>query len=117
MAIRKPVEFSWKGKKKKLIIDMLIIERVNNEIGITNLTKFDPDNFDFVKISKFYYIIFDECGFDAKWMDIYDIIFIADDVSKAGIAKDYFEHVKQFLPNFNAPALKKKSIPKKRSKS
>ena len=113
MAIRQPIDLSWKGKKKKLIINMEIIERVNNEIGIINLTKLDPDNFDFVKISKFYFIIFDECGFDADWMDIYNLIFISDDVSKAGIAKDYFEHVKHFLPNFAAPVKKKRAVKKK----
>jgi hypothetical protein len=116
MAIREPIEFSWKGKKKKLVIDMLIIERVNNEIGVTNLTRFDLDNFDFVKISKFYYIIFDECGFNAEWIDIYDVIFIADETSKAGMAKEYFEHIKPFLPNFNAPMVKKKSTRKKKLK-
>lgn len=117
MAIRKPIELSWKGKKKNLVIDMLIIERVNNEIGVMSLTKFDTDNFDFVKISKFYYILFDECGFNAEWIDIYNVIFIADDTSKDGIAKDYFEHIKYFLPNFNNPTIKKKSSQKKKSKS
>jgi len=116
MAIRKPIPLEWKKKKHRLVITMLIIERVNTEIGIMNLTKFDPKNFDFVKISKFYYILFDECGFNVKWLDVYDVIFAANDKEKASLIQEYGETVKQFLPNFNTPTAKKKTKQPKKSK-
>jgi len=109
MAIRKPIPLQWKKKKHRLVVTMQIIERVNIEIGVMNLSKFDVQNFDFVKVSKFYYILFDECGFDAPWMDIYDVIFVADDEQKHKVLEEYGEHIQLFSPNFNAPMAKKKA--------
>ena len=123
MAIREPIKLSWKGKKHRLIVTMLIIQRVNSEIGLMNLSKFDPKNFDFVKISLFYYILFDECGFfsadhdnDIEWLNVYDVIFAASDDDKREMFKEYALHTAQFLPNLKAPVAKKKTKRKKKPK-
>ena len=117
MAMRDPISLSWKGKKHRLVITMLIIDRVNSEIGLMNLSKFDPKNFDFVKISKFYYILFDECGFNAEWMDVYDVIFAASEDDKGKMFEEYAAHTQVFLPNLKAPPSKKKVTRKRKPKA
>jgi len=114
MSIRKPIELAFKGESKKLIISMSVIERVNNEIGVLNASRIDPENFDFVKISKLYFILFDEAGFDVDELEVYDNIFAVTDAQRRSLINNYAELCNMLMPNFNAPTAKKKKSTRKK---
>lgn len=116
MAIRKPIDIGWKGEVKKLVINMLIIERVNNEIGVLNASRIDPNNLDFVKMSKLYYILLDESGAEVEWMEVYDTIYKGTKKQKQAFFANYNEICQMLMPDFGTPLAKKKTKPKKKKK-
>lgn len=117
MAIREPIELGWKGEKKNLVIDMLVIERVNNEIGVLNAGRVDPKNLDFVKMSKLYFILLTEVGFELEWMEVYDSIYQGTAKQKKAFFGNYNKICQMLMPDFGNPIAKKKATPKSKKKA
>ena len=115
MAIRKPVKLAWNGKSKKLIVTMLVIERIQNEVGIMELTKVNADNMNFPLVSKFFYILLDEAGFDLTWDQVFDNIFDTSNSDSRALLGVMAEIMPMFLPNFKT-VIKKKTRAKTKKK-
>lgn len=111
--IRKPIKINWKGEEFKIVVNMLLIERIDEEINILSLLRIEPKKPPIVKICKLIYVLLDEAGAGVTLDDVWDGL--GDNIE----AKDLFavlsEITPMLLPNFNGLA-KKKATPKKKRK-
>lgn len=111
--IRKPIKIKWEGAEYKTIVNMLLIERVDDEIGILKLMRMKAEDPKIFMIIKLVYILLDEAGLDITLEDVYD------GMGDKADAKDLFSVLREItpmlMPNFNGIA-KKKAVPRKRRK-
>jgi len=113
MAIRKPIKISWEGVEQKIVVNMLLIERIDNEVGILKLLRMKPEDPKIFPIIKLLYILLDESGLDISLDDVYDGL--GDKVELSALFSVLTEITPMIMPNFNGVA-KKKPTPKKRRK-
>ena len=113
MAIRKPIRINWEGVEHKIIVNMLLIERIDDEIGIIKIMRSTPSNPKIFLTAKLIYILLDESGLDIKLDDVYDGL--GSDISNEDLQAVMSEITPMLLPNFNGIA-KKKAAPKKKRK-
>lgn len=113
MAIRKPIRIDWKGEEYKIVVNMLLIERIDEEINILSLLRIDPKKPPIVKICKLIYVLLDEAGVGVTLDDVWDGL--GDNIEPKALFSVLNEITPMLLPNFNGLA-KKKATPRKKQK-
>ena len=104
MASRKPIKLSWEGKEYKTIVNMLLIGRIDDEIGILKLMRMEQDNPKIVIIIKLVHILLEEAGLNISLEDVYDGL--GDKIDPADLFTLLSEITPMILPNFNGIAKK-----------
>lgn len=115
MAIRKPIKIKWEGVEYKIIVNMLLIERVDEEINILSLMRINPEKPPIVKICKLLYVLLDEAGADVTLEGVFDGL--GDKVDPKALFSVLGEITPMLLPNFNGLAKKKPRSVKKTRKA
>lgn len=114
MAIRKPIKLKWEGVEYKIIVDMLLIERVDDEIGIIKIMSSTPANPKIVVPARLIHLLLNEAGLEINLEDVYDGL--GHDISNKDLKAVMKEITPMLLPQFNGIA-KKKTTPKKKRKT
>ena len=112
MAIRKPIKINWEGVEHKIIVNMLLIERIDDEIGIIKIMRSTADNPKIFLTAKLIYILLDESGLDIDLETVYDGL--GEDISNKDLSAVMKEITPMLLPQFGGIAKKKVSPKKKR---
>lgn len=122
---RKPIKLNWDGVEYKTIVNMSLIARIDEEVGILKLMAIKPDNPKIFIIIQLVYILLEEAGAvvvykDDKKKDCTRSISLEDVYDGLGDKADpkalfsvLAEITPMLLPNFNGVA-KKKAAPKKK---
>jgi len=111
MAIRKPIVLTWGGVDQKIIVNMQLIERIDNEVNILKLVSSNEDNVSIVKISKLIWILLEESGLEIAWDDVYQGL--GDSADMDALQSVMQEITPMLLPNFKSVGKKKRSARKK----
>jgi len=114
MAIRKPIKLTWDGEEYKIIVNMLLIERIDDEVNILKLISMDKDSASIVKISKFLWALLDEAGAGVSWEEVYEGLGDPDNIDKDDLYKVIQEITPMLLPQFKVVAKKKTTKRKKK---
>lgn len=114
MAIRKPIKLTWEGVEYKIIVNMLLIERIDDEINILSLMRIDPKKPPIVKVCKLIYVLLDEAGADVTFQDVWEGL--GDKVDPKALFSVLGEITPMLLPNFNGITKKKPKSAKKKRK-
>ncbi len=127
MAIRKPIKLSWEGVEYKIIVNMLLIGRIDDEVGIIKIMRTTTANPKIFLTAQLIHILLDECGVVIDYKndddeddtrpisleDVYDGL--GSDISNKDLQSVMKEITPMLLPQFNGVA-KKKDSPKRRRK-
>lgn len=128
MNMRKPINLKWDGVEYKTIVNMSLIARIDDEIGIIKLMSMKKDNPKIFIIIQLVYILLEEAGAvvvyeDKKGKkdtrsisleDIYDGM--GDKADPKALFSVLREITPMLMPNFNGIA-KKKAAPRKKRKA
>lgn len=112
MSIKAPINLAWEGVNYKVIVDMALIERIDDELNILSLARMNkPEDVKLTKIAKLIYILLDSAGADVDAESVYQNMAIntPDDESMFTVVGAILP---KLLPNFNSG--KKKAITRKR---
>lgn len=113
MAIRKPIKINWEGAEYKTIVNMLLIERIDDEIGIIKIMRSTADNPKIFITARLIYILLNEAGLEVSLEQVYDGL--GSDISNKDLQAVMKEITPMLLPQFNGVA-KKKASPKQKRK-
>lgn len=113
MNIRKPIKISWDGAEYKTIVDMVLIGRIDDEVGILKLVRMKADDPKIFIIVKLVHILLEEAGLNITIEDVWDGL--GDKVDPKDLFSIMSEITPMLLPNFNGIA-KKKATPRKKRK-
>lgn len=113
MSNRKPIKLKWEGVEYKVIVNMLLIGRIDDEVGILKLMRMTKDNPKIVIIIQLVHILLDESGLDITLEQVYDGL--GDKINPSALFSLLSEITPMLLPNLNGIA-KKKATPKKKRK-
>lgn len=111
--IRKPIKLTWEGAEYKTIVNMALIARIDDEIGILKLMGMKRDNPKIFIIIQLVYILLEEAGLNITLEDVYDGL--GDKVESKALFSVLGEITPMLMPNFNGIA-KKKAVPRKKRK-
>lgn len=110
---RKPIKLKWDDAEYKTIVNMALIGRIDDEVGILKLVRMksgDPKIFIIVQLV---YILLEEAGLDITLDDVWDGL--GDKIDPKALFSILSEITPMLLPNFNGIG-KKKPTPKKKTK-
>lgn len=113
MAIRKPIAINWEGVEYKIIVNMLLIERIDDEVGIIKIMQNTADNPKIFVTAKLLYVLLNEAGLEIELEQVYDGL--GSDIKNKDLKAVMKEITPMLLPQFKGIA-KKKAAPKKRRK-
>lgn len=114
MAIRKPIKVKWEGVEYKTIVNMLLIERIDDEVGILKLMRMKSSDPKIFIIVRLIHILLEEAGLKITVEDVWDGL--GDKVDPQDLFSVMSEITPMLLPNFNGIA-KKKVTPKMKRKT
>lgn len=76
MAIRKPIELGWKGKDYKLLITMEVIDRIEDEVNLTQIAnQANSGDIRFSKVAKLFAVLLDLAGASVTQEEVYQSMF------------------------------------------
>ena len=110
---RKPIKLNWDGAEYKTIVNMALIGRIDDEIGILKLMKMKPADPKIFIIVQLVYVLLEEAGLDITLDDVWDGL--GDKIDPKALFSILKEVTPMLLPNFNGIG-KKKPTPKKKPK-
>jgi len=113
MGARTPIKISWEGVEYKIIVNMLLLERIDDEIGIIKIMGNNALNPKIFTTARFIHLLLDEAGLKIDLEQVYDGL--GEDISNDDLKAVMKEITPMLLPQFNGIA-KKKASPKKKRK-
>lgn len=114
MAIRKPIKITWEGVEYKIIVNMLLIERIDDEIGVIKIMQNTAANPKIFVTAKLLHVLLNEAGLKIELESVYDGL--GSDIKTEDLKAVMKEITPMLLPQFKVVAKKKPSTKKRRKK-